>query len=147
MLNLPPPPPPQPWSPAFEFGPLARGLSSGAAYALVAAAISHPFDTIKVHQQAGTLIAARPNLLGRILVLYKGIGPATAASVLFRTVPFIGYEATRTALREREMLSAAPLLAAFLGGAVGGVLRGCLETPAEVLADWTGLDSAGLGWT
>jgi solute carrier family 25 carnitine/acylcarnitine transporter 20/29 len=26
-----------------------------------------------------------------------------------------------------------PLLAALLGGAVGGVMRGCVETPAELL--------------
>ena len=33
--------------------PLLGGLVGGAAYGLVAAAISHPFDTIKTRSQAG----------------------------------------------------------------------------------------------
>merc|ERR1712151_950687 len=56
-----------------------------------------------------------------------------AASILFRTVPFIGYETTRGILHAQHLLDDQPLLAAFLGGAVGGIMRGCLETPSELV--------------
>ena len=107
-----------------------RGMLGGAAYGLTAAAISHPFDTVKTRLQTRS-VAASPTLLHRVLHLYKGVGPATAASILFRTVPFVGYEWTRSLLQTRHLLETQPLLAAFLGGVVGGVMRGCLETPAE----------------
>ena len=119
--------------PTFQVGPLVRGLAGGAAYGVVAAAISHPFDTLKVRRQAGATAAVGTSVLSRLAGLYKGVGPATAASILFRTLPFIGYEFTRSELRERDLLQHAPLLAAFLGGAVGGTMRGCLETPAELM--------------
>ena len=121
-------------APAFHIGPLVRGLAGGAAYGVVAAAISHPFDTIKVRRQAGAAAGkVGASVLSRLGTLYKGVGPATAASILFRTIPFVGYEMTRSALREHDLLQGAPLLAAFLGGAVGGTMRGCLETPAELM--------------
>lgn len=112
--------------------PYVRGMLGGAAYGLVAAAISHPFDTIKTRMQTQTTVSGA-GLVSRVLSLYKGVGPATAASILFRTVPFIGYEATRSGLKKRQLLEQQPLLAAFLGGVVGGVMRGALETPAELL--------------
>ena len=127
------PTPPSP-SNSFEIGPVLRGLLGGAAYGVVAAGISHPFDTVKVRLQSGSVAAASSSgAISKILSLYKGIGPATAASILFRSVPFIGYEATRSALKSHNLLKGQPLLAAFLGGAVGGAMRGCLETPAELL--------------
>ena len=100
--------------PTFQVGPLVRGLAGGAAYGVVAAAISHPFDTLKVRRQAGTAAALGTSVLSRLGGLYKGVGPATAASILFRTLPFIGYEFTRSELRERGMLQNAPLLAASI---------------------------------
>jgi len=106
---------------------LKRGLLGGAAYGLTAAAVSHPFDTIKTQLQTGTLQR------GSLFSLYRGVGPATVASILFRTVPFIGYSWTQSQLRVCQLLQDQPLLAAFLGGAVGGVMRGCLETPAEFI--------------
>lgn len=129
--------PPAPDSPtsalsALASSPYVRGALGGAAYGLVAAAISHPFDTVKTRLQTQTVVGSA-SVLSRLAGLYKGIGPATAASILFRTVPFIGYEATHSALRSRQLLERQPLLAAFLGGVVGGVMRGCLETPAELL--------------
>ena len=45
-------------------------------------------------------------------------------------MPFVGYEATRSWLRAHGLLEERPLAAALLGGAVGGAMRGCLETPA-----------------
>lgn len=115
--------------------PLVRGIVGGAAYGLVAAAISHPFDTIKTRRQIDLRLAQTGSrqLLHSLAGLYRGVGPATAASVLFRTVPFIGYEATRNALRARKLLEDAPLVAAFVSGVAGGVMRGCLETPAELI--------------
>ena len=117
---------------ALANSPYVKGLLGGAAYGLAAAAISHPFDTVKTRLQTQTRVSGA-SALSRLLGLYKGVGPATAASILFRTVPFIGYEATKSALHERGLLESQPLIAAFLGGVVGGVARGCLETPAEVL--------------
>lgn len=110
-----------------------RGLLGGLAYGVVASAISHPFDTVKTRLQTGTPAATTASALGRIAALYRGVGPAAAASIFFRSVPFVGYEATRSALRSRGLLDSTPLCAAFLGGAVGGVMRGCLETPAELI--------------
>ena len=95
---------------------MLRGLLGGAAYGVVAAGISHPFDTVKVRLQSGSVAAASSSgAISKILSLYKGIGPATAASILFRSVPFIGYEATRSALKSHNLLEGQPLLAAFLG--------------------------------
>ena len=121
--------PVQQWEP----GPLIRGMISGMGYGIAAAVISHPFDTIKVHRQSAAMMDRTGSRLQRLLGLYRGIGPATGASILFRTIPFIGYEATRSALSSRQLLEGTPLLAAFLGGAVGGVLRGCVETPSEFI--------------
>lgn len=137
ILTVPPvgakPHPPSPPAQS-DIGPLLRGLVGGAAYGLVAAGISHPFDTLKTRAQSGVSGTARAGAIGgRIANLYKGIGPAVAASILFRTVPFIGYEATRTSLDSHRLLVSQPLVAAFLGGMVGGAMRGCLETPAELL--------------
>ena len=113
---------------------LLRGLVGGAAYGLVAAGISHPFDTLKTRMQTTSGVSvAGVGAIGQLASLYRGIGPAVAASILFRTVPFIGYEATRSALRSRDLLRSEPLVAAFLGGVVGGAMRGFLETPAELL--------------
>jgi solute carrier family 25 carnitine/acylcarnitine transporter 20/29 len=36
-------------------------------------------------------------------------------------------------LRSRHVFGSAPLAVAFLGGVVGGIMRGCLETPAELI--------------
>ena len=110
-----------------------RGLLGGAGYGLTVAAISHPFDTIKVIRQSGAGGAVGGRGLGRLMSLYKGVGPATVASIFFRTVPFVGYEATRSSLKKHNMLEGAPLIAAFLGGVVGGTMRGFLETPAELV--------------
>ena len=129
--NMVPTPSPSPSD--FDVAAVLRGLLGGAAYGLVAAGISHPFDTVKTRLQSGATGVAGKGVVGQFLSLYKGVGPATAASILFRTVPFIGYEATQSALRSRKLLAEQPLLAAFLGGAVGGAMRGCLETPAELL--------------
>ena len=126
--NVPPPEPP-----AMDLGPLVRGMIGGAAYGIVAAGISHPFDTVKTRMQSGVAQTSGANALSRLVSLYRGVGPATAASIFFRTVPFIGYEATRSALESHGLLQNQPLLSAFIGGAVGGAMRGCLETPAELL--------------
>eukprot|EP00928_Gymnodinium_smaydae_P080742 TRINITY_DN64389_c0_g1_i1.p1 TRINITY_DN64389_c0_g1~~TRINITY_DN64389_c0_g1_i1.p1 ORF type:complete len:215 (+),score=45.62 TRINITY_DN64389_c0_g1_i1:184-828(+) len=69
----------------------------------------------------------------RLSGLYRGVVPAAAASAAFRTVPFVGYEFVSRALRDRSLLQGSPLLAAFVAGAAGGVMRGCLETPAELV--------------
>ena len=139
--SAPPPPPPSP----LLSSPYVRGLLGGVAYGVVAAAISHPFDTLKTGVQTGAGSRASATLFGRVAGLYRGVGPATAASILFRSVPFMGYEATRSALHSRQLLEAQPLCAAFLGGVVGGVMRGFLETPAELIktrmqvgATWNG---------
>ncbi|EOD09889.1 hypothetical protein EMIHUDRAFT_257909 [Emiliania huxleyi CCMP1516] len=100
-------------------GPLLPGLVGGAGYGFAAAAISHPFDTIKVRLQSG--------------------GAAKAGSA---SVPFVGYEATRSWLRAHGLLEERPLAAALLGGAVGGAMRGCLETPAELVKTRLQLQSA-----
>lgn len=115
---------------------LLRGLAGGAAYGLTVAAVSHPLDTIKSRLQAGQAVGLRS--------LYAGVGPATVASVLFRTIPFIGYETVTSAMKAQHLLDSAPLAVAFLGGAVGGVLRGCAETPAELIKTRQQL---GLPWT
>ena len=138
--------------------PFLRGAVGGAAYGLAAAAISHPFDTIKTRLQTNAAVGGG-SVLSRMLGLYSGVGPAAAASILFRAVPFVGYEATRSLLRSHRLLVTArhsslratdaqrltprsclvlsqegqPPLAALLGGMVGGVMRGCVETPAELL--------------
>lgn len=113
--------------------PLLRGLVGGAAYGFVAAAISHPFDTLKTRSQMGVGFRSPRSFLSGLLDLYRGVGPATLASVCFRTVPFIGYEATTNMMKRQHLLDNAPLAVAFIGGAVGGMLRGCLETPAEFM--------------
>ena len=121
------PPSPPPATTATDVGPIIRGLLGGAAYGIVAAGISHPFDTVKTRQQFGrSALVGGSSLLSRLSGLYKGVGAATAASIFFRTVPFIGYEATRNALSRRQLLVDAPLIAAFLGGVVGGAVR-CLH--------------------
>jgi solute carrier family 25 carnitine/acylcarnitine transporter 20/29 len=127
------PQPPSPPTQSQDIGPLLRGLVGGAAYGLVAAGISHPFDTLKTRAQSGVASSVAAGGVSRIASLYKGIGPAVAASIFFRTVPFIGYEATRSALDAHKLFVSQPLMAAFLGGVVGGAMRGCLETPAELL--------------
>ncbi|EOD19860.1 hypothetical protein EMIHUDRAFT_242478 [Emiliania huxleyi CCMP1516] len=119
-------------------GPLLRGLVGGAGYGFAAAAISHPFDTIKVRLQSGGAAKAGSASVGGLLSLYRGVGPATAASI----VPFVGYEATRSWLRAHGLLEERPLAAALLGGAVGGAMRGCLETPAELVKTRLQLQSA-----
>ena len=116
----------------FDASPYLRGALGGAAYGLAASSISHPFDTIKTRLQTKAVVGGSASVLSRVLGLYRGVGPATAASILFRTVPFIGYEATRSLLRSHRLLESQPLLAALLGGAVGGMMRGCVETPAEL---------------
>lgn len=65
-------------------GPLLRGLVGGAGYGFAAAAISHPFDTIKVRLQSGGAAKAGSASVGGLLSLYRGVGPATAASIVFR---------------------------------------------------------------
>ena len=57
-------------------------------------------------------------------------------------MPFVGYEATRSWLRAHGLLEERPLAAALLGGAVGGAMRGCLETPAELVKTRLQLQSA-----
>ena len=142
----------------LEGTPFLRGAVGGAAYGLAAAAISHPFDTVKTRLQTKAAVGGG-SVLSRMLGLYSGIGPAAAASMLFRAVPFVGYEATRSLLRSHRLLvtdrdsslgatdtqrltprsclvlcqESQPALAALLGGMVGGVMRGCVETPAELL--------------
>jgi len=112
-----------------------RSLAGGVAYGLVVAAISHPFDTLKCQQQVGKRHAglAQPQRLSAVAGLYRGVGPATAATVVLRTVPFIGYETVGAALRERHILDGSPLVVAFVAGMAGGVMRGCLETPSELV--------------
>ena len=88
----------------FDASPYLRGAIGGAAYGLAAAAISHPFDTIKTRLQTKAVVGGSASVLSRVLGLYSGVGPATAASILFRTVPFIGYEATRSLLRSHRLL-------------------------------------------
>mmetsp|Transcript_24661 Transcript_24661/g.61266 ORF Transcript_24661/g.61266 Transcript_24661/m.61266 type:complete len:166 (-) Transcript_24661:18-515(-) len=108
--------------------PFVIGLAGGAAYGLTVSAVSHPFDTIKARLQAGDA-----PFRGGARALYAGVGPATAASVLFRTITFVAYEAVTDAFRTHGVLEGAPLVVAFIGGAVGGILRGCAETPAELI--------------
>lgn len=116
-----------------EVNSLLRGAVGGMTYGLVAAAVSHPFDTLKCQMQTGTPIGLGRRGLSGVLGLYRGVGPAAAASILFRTVPFICYETVTVAFHERHVLDGAPCVVAFIGGAVGGTMRGCLETPAEVV--------------
>lgn len=108
--------------------PVLRGLVGGAVYGLTVAAVSQPFDTIKARLQVGD----HP-LKGGPLALYNGVGVATAASVMFRAVSFVGYEGVSSALRTNHVLDAVPPMQAFIAGAVGGVMRGFLETPAELI--------------
>ena len=112
---------------------LLRGVYGGIAYGLVVAAISHPFDTLKCQRQAGSPAVSADTALLRLRQLYRGVGPATAASIALRTVPFVGYEAVTSAFHKRHLLEDAPLLVAFVGGLAGGVMRGFLETPSEVI--------------
>ena len=51
---------------------------------LVAAGISHPFDTVKTRLQSGAAGSAGKGLAG-LAGLYKGFGPAAAASMLSAT--------------------------------------------------------------
>ncbi|KAL7551340.1 hypothetical protein ACHAWF_014532 [Thalassiosira exigua] len=118
---------PQPLEPFF------RGLVGGAAFGLTAALVSHPFDTIKCRMQTHARPDRGAGPLARVRSFYRGVGPATLASICFRTVPFVGYEATTSLLRERHVLDGTPLAVAFLGGVAGGAMRGLLETPAELV--------------
>eukprot|EP00746_Dinoflagellata_sp_MGD_P048534 gnl/MRDRNA2_/MRDRNA2_22030_c0_seq2.p1 gnl/MRDRNA2_/MRDRNA2_22030_c0~~gnl/MRDRNA2_/MRDRNA2_22030_c0_seq2.p1 ORF type:complete len:258 (-),score=37.19 gnl/MRDRNA2_/MRDRNA2_22030_c0_seq2:51-824(-) len=109
-----------------------QGLYGGMAYGLAVSLISHPFDTIKCRLQTGVPVCSgRTSAFADVRNLYKGVGAATAASVCFRTVPFIGYEGVSEEFRRRKWLENAPLTVAFIAGAIGGVMRGILETPAE----------------
>jgi len=110
---------------------LAASLAGGIAYGLVAAAISHPFDTIKSQRQVG----GRFDLNGTspFASLYRGVVPATAASVVLRTVPFVGYNSARRTMQARGILDGAPLVVSFAAGACGGAMRGCLEAPIELI--------------
>ena len=132
--------------------PLMRGAVGGLAYGLAVAAVSHPFDTLKCrrqatphappathrrrrHSSASAALAARA---AAVRSLYRGVIPAATASMVLRAVPFIGYEAATAYLRRRHSLFCVsvvlpPLLIAFLGGVAGGVMRGILETPSEVM--------------
>ena len=132
--------------------PLMRGAVGGLAYGLAVAAVSHPFDTLKCrsqatphappathhrrrHSSASAAFAARA---AAVRSLYRGVIPAATASMVLRAVPFIGYEAATAYLRRRHSLfcvsvALPPLLIAFLGGVAGGVMRGILETPSEVM--------------
>ena len=93
--------------PSWWYG-AARGAWGGMVYGAVVAAVSHPFDTIKCRQQLGA-----PTKWS-MLQLYRGVAPSMAASVMFRAVPFIGYEAVGHALR-KQVDDSAPLLVAFAG--------------------------------
>jgi solute carrier family 25 carnitine/acylcarnitine transporter 20/29 len=103
-----------------------RGAIGGASYGFVVATLSHPLDTVK------TVLQVRGGAV-RLRELYRGFVPAAAGSMLFRTAPFVGYEAVTSLLREQQLLQSSPLAAAFVAGAAGGVLRGVLETPAEAI--------------
>ena len=70
-------------------------LAGATAYGLIVAALSHPFETLKVRAQ--TQHACRGEL-------YSGVFPATAASVAFRSVPFVGYEAASAAMSAHRLL-------------------------------------------
>lgn len=109
-----------------------QDILCGMAYGLTAGAVSHPFDTMKCRLQTGVpLFASKFKLLIDLRSLYQGVGMATAASICFRSVPFIGYETISGEFRRRQWLENAPLTVAFISGAIGGVMRGILETPAE----------------
>jgi len=142
---------------------LARGVVGGIAYGLVVATISHPFDTLKSVKQASAAapptrlerpateaviekqtqsvsnalrgLPSQPQSQRAAVVarLYRGVGPAMCASVLLRTVPFVGYEAVRGYAARHKLLTSSPVLLAFIAGAAGGVMRGSLETPAELV--------------
>ena len=64
--------------------PFLRGAVGGAAYGLAAAAISHPFDTIKTRLQTNAAVGGG-SVLSRMLGLYSGVGlPAAISSVQCR---------------------------------------------------------------
>jgi solute carrier family 25 carnitine/acylcarnitine transporter 20/29 len=110
---------------------IAASVAGGIAYGLVAAAVSHPFDTIKSQRQAADGL----NFNGTFSLpfLYRGVVPATAASVVLRTVPFVGYSTATSVLRSRHLFESMPLVLAFVAGAFGGAMRGCLEAPFELV--------------
>mmetsp|Transcript_45032 Transcript_45032/g.145202 ORF Transcript_45032/g.145202 Transcript_45032/m.145202 type:complete len:211 (+) Transcript_45032:708-1340(+) len=68
--------------------------------------------------------------LNIVLTGNPGAGKTTAARLLARW------------LRAHGLLEERPLAAALLGGAVGGAMRGCLETPAELVKTRLQLQSA-----
>lgn len=110
---------------------LAASVAGGIAYGLVAAAVSHPFDTIKSQRQMADQLDF--NGTSSLSVLYRGVVPATAASVVLRTVPFVGYSTATSVMRSHHVLDGTPLALAFVAGAFGGAMRGCLEAPFELV--------------
>jgi solute carrier family 25 carnitine/acylcarnitine transporter 20/29 len=119
------------------------GAISGAVYGAAAVATAHPFDTIKTQQQSARGTVARgPLATARAIVhaegalrgLYRGFAPALSGSVLFRSLPFVGYSASTAYLSERSAaLRERPVALAALGGACGGALRSVAECPLELI--------------
>ena len=118
------------------------GAISGAVYGATAVATAHPFDTIKTQQQSARGMVARgPLATARAIVhaegargLYRGFAPALSGSVLFRSLPFVGYSASTAYLSERSaVLRERPVVLAALGGACGGALRSVAECPLELI--------------
>mmetsp|Transcript_59072 Transcript_59072/g.135464 ORF Transcript_59072/g.135464 Transcript_59072/m.135464 type:complete len:143 (-) Transcript_59072:708-1136(-) len=125
------------WSSAFT-----RSVVGGIAYGLVVAAISHPFDTLKIMRQASAgrttgrpageslqsglatrqlltagspVVQPWPGRASTLAQLYRGVGPSTCAAVLLRTVPFVGYETVRGYCLRNGLLTRSPVLLAFIG--------------------------------
>ena len=109
------------------------GAISGAVYGAAAVATAHPFDTIKTQQQSARGTVARgPLATARAIVhaegalrgLYRGFAPALSGSVLFRSLPFVGYSASTAYLSERS--------AAHSGRGVPAAAAGLSRAAAQV---------------
>ena len=117
------------------------GAIGGAAYGAAAVFAAHPFDTVKTRQQAARgMTALGPLETARLIVredgargMYRGFVPALGGSVLFRSLPFVGYEAATASLRRRGTLADMPVALAAVGGACGGALRSLAECPLELI--------------
>jgi len=105
----------------------------------VSIVVGHPFDTVKVRQQAGhTAYASATECLRRTVqaegprALFKGMLSPLLANSAMSAVCFSTWQETQRLLHPDEN-EHAPLGTVFLSGAVAGVAQCSLATPVELV--------------